>query len=369
MKQIFLPLALIAFGAILAITGHRQWSAAPERAYTAIEGAVLDHEVRVNRLRWEDEVPRAVEVRTRVAVRLEDGSSAGEAVVQSFFSNTDQAWKLAFSKPAGTQVSCLVAADLRHGVFASLAPSGDMVTVIIGSIILLIGVGLLLPFHPPAWVQPAFVSGILSLFFIAGVFMASQFWPAVVQHVKAATWDLVPCQVAAHRSFRSGKSTTHELLLRYTAEGRPREAVLNGSFFGLGVENRSARQCRVNPEKPWQVTLSWGWRPGLFVALFPVPFIAVGVLGLFSSGFQRRIPTGRRPQIQPHGRWGESAGQGFALVFVGSIIGVFASICAEMWLQEHGARWIFSLILLPFVVWLVMIARSFVSSVRKALRS
>lgn len=372
MKHVLLSLALIAMGTTLAVTGHRQWSAAPERSYTSVKATVLDHEVRLNQQRWDDEVPRAVELQTRVTVESGNASGRREAFVQSFFSNSETAWKSAFSHPEGTVVSCLVAPDLKQGVFDSFTPSGDMVTVIIGSVLLIVGIVLLLPLRPPPWGQPAIATSVLLLFFIAGVFMASQFWPAVVQHVAAADWDLVPCEVAAHRSFRSGKTTTRELLVRYTANGKQREAVLNGEFFGLGVESHSVRRCRVNPEKPWQLTLSWGWRPGLGVALFPVPFIAVGFLGLsipFSTS--RRRQTKARPTVKglPRKRWSETAGLGLALVFVGSIVGVFASFCAEMWLQAHEARWFLTLFLIPFVVWVLKIAVTFVSSIRKALRS
>lgn len=372
MKHVFLSLLLIALGATLAITGHRQWSVAPERSYSSVQARVLDHEVRLNRQRWDDDVPRAVELVTRVAVESGNGSAAREAFVQSFFSSSELAWKSALSRPVGTSVSCLVAPDLKQGVFDSFTPSGDMLTVIIGSVILLAGIVLLLPLRPPPWGQPVLVTSVLLLFFIAGVFMASHFWPAVAQHVKAADWDLVPCKVAAHRSIRSGKSTTREFLVRYTAGGRQREAVLNGAFFGCGVENRSARQCRVNPEKPWQITLSWGWRPGLGVALFPVPFIAVGFLGLsipFATPLRRQTKARRNIKSMPRKRWSEPAGLGLALVFVGSIVGVFVSLCAEMWLEAHAARWFLTLFLIPFVAWVLKIAVTFVSSIRKALRS
>lgn len=372
MKHVVLSLILIAMGSTLAITGHRQWSADPERGYKAVKARVLGHEVRLNQQRWDDDVPRAVELVTHVIIESGDAPSRSEAFVQSFFSNSDQAWESALSKPVGTSAACLVAPDLKQGVFDGLTPSGDMLTVIIGSVLLLVGIVLLLPLRPPSWAQPAVAMGVLLLFFIAGVFMASQFWPAVVQHVSAAEWDLVPCQVAARRSFRSGKSTTREFLVRYTAEGKAREAVLNGSFFGLGVENQSARQCRVNPEKPWQITLSWGWRPGLGVALFPVPFIAVGFLGLsmlFSPQLRHPAQSGQTVKTLPRTRWSEPAGLGLVLVFVGSIVGVFVSFCAEMWLEAHEARWFLTLFLIPFVGWVLKIAVTFVSSMRKAMRS
>jgi hypothetical protein len=333
---------------------------------------VLGHEVRLNQQRWDDDVPLAVELVTRVNVEPSDDASRSEAIVQSFFSNSDQAWKSALSRPEGTVVSCLVAPDLKQGVFDGFTPSADMLTVIIGSVLLLIGITRLLPMRPPSWAQSAVVMGVLLLFFSAGVFMASQFWPAVVQHVQAADWDLVPCEVAAHRSFRSRKSTTREFLVRYTAGGRQREAVLNGAFFGMGTENDAARQCRVNPEKPWQITLRWGWRPGLGVALFPVPFIAVGLLGLlmpFSQQMRHQAQSGQTIKTLPRSRWGDSAGLGLVLVFVGSIVGVFVSFCAEMWLEAHEARWFLTLFLIPFVVWTLKIAVTFVGSIRKAMRS
>ena len=372
MKHVLLSLALIALGATLAITGHREWRTDPERGYTAVKATVLNHEVRLNQQRWDDDVPRAVELVTRVIIESGDVPSRREAFIQSFFSNSDLAWKSALSRPEGALVSCFVAPDLKKGVFDGFPPSADMLTVIIGSVLLLVGIILMLPLRPPSWGQPAVVTGILLLFFIAGVFMASQFWPAVIQHVKAAEWDLVPCQVVAHRIFRSGKSTTREFLVRYTAEGKQREAVLNGAFFGLGVENHSARQCRVNPSQPWQITLSWGWRPGLGVALFPVPFIAVGLLGLsipFSPQLRHQTQSVGTIKSPPRSRWSESAGLGLVLVFVGSIVGVFASFCAEMWLEAHEARWFLTLFLIPFFGWILKIAATFVSSIRKALRS
>ena len=212
----------------------------------------------------------------------------------------------------------------------------------------------------------------LLAFFIGGVVTASQMWPAVIQHVRATGWDLTPCQVISHRSYRSGKSNTHELLVRYTAAGQQRETVLNGAFFDLGGESRSAKQCRVSPSKPWQVTLSWGWRPGLGVALFPVPFLTVGLLGLFipfSALLQQQIKSKQTWERLSLGRWEEVIGQGFALLFVGSIVGVFLSLCAEMWLQAHEARWFLTLFLIPFVCWVLKLAWMFISGTRKALHS
>ena len=342
------------------------------RGYLLVEGVVRAHEVRFNRQRWDDDVRDAMEVATRVELHDETNHIRKTAIIHAFFARGDSAWELAASEPAGSRLACLVAADMQQGVRDSLTPSGPMIAMIVGSLIMLAGIVMHLPLRPPSWGHSAVVVAALLAFLIGGVVMASQMWPVVIKHVKAADWDLVPCQIISHRSYRSGKSTTQELLVRYSAAGGQHETVLNGAFFDLGGESRSAKQCRVSPSKPWQVTLSWGWRPGLGVALFPVPFLTVGLLGLFipfSALLQQQIKSKQTWERLSLGRWGEVIGQGFALLFVGSIVGVFLSLCAEMWLQAHEARWFLTLFLIPFVCWVLKLAWMFISGTRKALHS
>ena len=372
MKRILLSIVLLTLGALFAFSGHHHWSTDPVRSYQPAKGIVLDHEVKVNRQRWTDDVPKAMELATRVKFSHDAGRERTTAVVREFFTHGDSAWKLASTEPVGSQVDCLIAPGTQEGIRDSWEPSGPMLAMVVGGVLMLIAVGMHLPLRPVRWGGHALVIAALLAFFIGGVVTASQMWPAVIQHVRATGWDLTPCQVISHRSYRSGKSNTHELLVRYTAAGQQRETVLNGAFFGLGVENKDARQCRVNPSNPWQVTLSWGWRPGLGVALFPVPFLTVGLLGLFipfSALLQQQIKSKQTWEKLSLGRWGEVIGQGFALLFVGSIVGVFLSLCAEMWLQAHEARWFLTLFLIPFVCWVLKLAWMFISGTRKALRS
>lgn len=372
MKRILLSLALLTAGAFLAASGHGHWSADPVRSYQPSKGIVLDHEVKVNRQRWVEDVPKAMELTTRIEFSHDAGRERTTAVVREFFARGDSAWKLSSTEPVGSQVACLIAPGTQEGIRDSWEPSGPMLAMIVGGVLMLMGVGMHLPFRPVGWGGPVLVIAALLAFFIGGVVTASQMWPAVIQHVRATGWDTLPCQVISHRSYRSGKSNTHELLVRYTAAGQQRETALNGALFGLGVENKDARQCRVNPSNPWQVTLSWGWRPGLGVALFPVPFLTVGLLGLFipfSALLQQQIKAKQKWERLSLGRWGEVIGQGFALLFVGSIVGVFLSLCAEMWLQAHEARWFLTLFLIPFVCWVLKLAWMFISGTRKALHS
>lgn len=371
MKRIFLSIALLALGALLAASGRHHWSADPIRSYLPVEGVVLAHEVRLNRQRWDDDVPKAMELATRVELHDGMGRMWKTAVVHAFFSRGDSAWELAASEPAGGRVACLVSSDRLDGVRDSLVPSGPMLAMVVGGLIMLAGIVIHLPLRPPSWGHSAVLVAALQAFFMGGVVMASQMWPVVIGHVNAAEWDLTPCQVISHRSYRSGKSNTHELLVRYTAAGQQHETVLNGAFFGLGVENKDARQCRVNPSNPWQVTLSWGWRPGLGVALFPVPFLTIGLLGLFipfSALLQRQIKSEQTWELLRMEPWQDAISQGFVLLFIGSIVGVFVSLCAEMWLQGEGGRWFFTLLLIPFVGWTLKQGVSFAASVVKAMK-
>jgi hypothetical protein len=375
MKRVFISLLLLVLGAFLTASGYKHWSADPVRGYLPMEGVVLDHHVLLNRQRWEEDVPKAMEVETRVGFLDKSNPPyglQGAVVIHDYFARGESAWDFANSEPLERKVKCLVSPNREHGIRDGIAPSGPMMAMIVGSLIMLAGIVMHLPLRPPSWGHSAVVVAALLAFFIGGVVMSSQMWPVVIKHVKAADWDLVPCQIVSHRSYRSGKSTTHELLVRYSAAGGQHETVLNGAFFDLGGESRSAKQCRVNPSKPWQVTLSWGWRPGLGVALFPVPFLTVGLLGLFipfSTLLQQQIKSKQTWEKLSLGRWGEVVGQGFALLFVGSIVGVFLSLCAEMWLQAHEARWFLTLFLIPFVCWVLKLAWMFISGTRKALHS
>lgn len=371
MKRILLSIVLLTLGALFASSGHHHWSEDPVRSYLPSKGIVLDHEVKVNRQRWVEDVPKAMELTTRIEFPPDAGRERTTAVVREFFTHGDSAWKLASTEPVGSQVACLIAPGTQEGIRDSWEPSGPMLAMVVGGVLMLMAVGMHLPFRPVGWGGHALVIAVLLAFFIGGVVTASQMWPTVIQHVRATGWDLLSCQVISHRSYRSGKSNTHELLVRYTAAGQQRETVLNGAFFGLGVENKDARQCRVNPSKPWQVTLSWGWRPGLGVALFPVPFLMIGLLGLFipfSALLQRQIKSKQTWKLLRMEPWQDAISQGFVLLFIGSIVGVFVSLCAEMWLQGEGGSWFFTLLLIPFVGWTLKQGVSFATSVVKAMK-
>jgi hypothetical protein len=173
----------------------------------------------------------------------------------------------------------------------------------------------------------------------------------------------------------SGKSAQREFVIRYTAAGRGMETVaLDDNSFGLGEAPKPAGgELRVNSADPWQVALSWGWRPILGVGLlFPIPFLAVGMLVFwipFSPGVRRQLRTRERWEDVPKSRWEETLGAGFAVLFVGSVVGAFVSVCAEAWLQQQGMRWFLTLFLIPFVYWFGQLVLKFAKCLRHALQA
>jgi hypothetical protein len=215
-----------------------------------------------------------------------------------------------------------------------------------------------------------------SIFLLGGIGAALGMWPATVTRVRAAGWDLVPCKSVERRSIASDKSSTTQFSFRYTYQGKDYLAVKTLNTFDESSCGTVPSLCRVNPEVPWRVELSWGWRPGLGVALFPFPFLAVGIFALiipFSHRVQRMIheaqkdQAGNRFQI-PADRMTDIGGRLFALVFAGSIVGVFVSVCAEMWIANHDHKWWLTIFLIPFVIAVLFIAKGLVVKVWESWR-
>jgi hypothetical protein len=154
--------------------------------------------------------------------------------------------------------------------------------------------------------------------------------------------------------------------MTYTFNGAKYEAVV-GNTLPFSVDYPVRRECRVNPARPWEVERSWGWRPGLVVALFPVPFLVAGVAGLaFIS-----IPPLRR-SLEVTGsssRWSNVVAAGVGFGFVGSIVGLFVGLCGEMWMADEPVKWFLTVFLIPFVGWVATLAWRFLDSIRLALQA
>ncbi|MCK5000544.1 MAG: DUF3592 domain-containing protein [Anaerohalosphaera sp.] len=140
-------------------------------------------------------------------------------------------------------------------------------------------------------------------FVFFGIFLAAGLgilWPLAVKPIKntisAQSWTEVPCRVvnAAVRSHDSDDGVTYsvDIFYEYEYEGKTyksnRYSFMGGSSSGYQgkkdvvqrYKNAANPVCFVNPDKPHEAVLKHGWNWEMLFALFPLPFIAVGLGGI-----------------------------------------------------------------------------------------
>jgi hypothetical protein len=105
-----------------------------------------------------------MELTTRIEFSHEAGLERTTAVVREFFARGDSAWKLSSTEPVGSQVACLIAPGTQEGIRDSWEPSGPMLAMIVGGVLMLMGVGMHLPFRPVGWAGPVLVIALCWLF-------------------------------------------------------------------------------------------------------------------------------------------------------------------------------------------------------------
>lgn len=113
--------------------------------------------------------------------------------------------------------------------------------------------------------------------------------------IDAESWVATPCKVlrAEVKSHDGEDGTTYSVYILYAYEfdGRTykcdRYDFVGGSSSGYrgkarvvaGYEAAANPVCYVNPQRPSEATLKRGWHPKLLLALFPLPFVLIGVVG------------------------------------------------------------------------------------------
>ena len=373
MVRIFIFVFLSLFGGVFVLAGYQEWKRDETRHYLPSDAMVVGHEMTVDRKRWDEREQEAVRVDTRL--KLEPRGQS-DLVAPRFFKDSADAWKFMLANPMGQNVSCLVSPAGNAVAWNQFWSSPPVWATLIGSVFLIFGLWQLVRWPRFQVRDDAKPVLFCSIFLLAGILGVLLMWPALVTRVRAAGWDLVPCKSVERRSVSSGKSSTTQFSFRYTYQGRDYLAVKTLNTFDESSCETAPSLCRVNPEVPWRVELSWGWRPGLGVALFPFPFLAVGIFALiipFSHRVQRMIheaqkdQAGNRFQI-PADRMTDIGGRLFALVFAGSIVGVFVSVCAEMWIANHDHKWWLTIFLIPFVIAVLFIAKGLVVKVWESWR-
>jgi hypothetical protein len=207
----------------------------------------------------------------------------------------------------------------------------------------------------------------------------------IARTLAAESWVETPCRVlrAEVRDHDSDDGTTYSvyILYEYEFDGRTyksdRYDFMAGSSSGYKDKARvvqaylSAERpvCYVNPQNPSEAVLKRGFHAKLLLALFPLPFLLVGVGGLIGT-LRRKKPASGGASIGPMGPMGQMGLTGPAdgtqvlrpthsprMKFIGiTIVACFwngiVSIFVVGMIRDlsHGGRDLFGLLfMLPFV--------------------
>ena len=139
--------------------------------------------------------------------------------------------------------------------------------------------------------------GFFGIFAVAGLgIMFGVVVPQAVTYVSMKSWVETPGEVIWSRvkSHSGDDGTTYsvDVFYKYEFDGQEFRSntwnVMSGSSSGRGAKQKVVKAhprgreivCYVNPDKPWRAVVNrkLGW--SVLFALFPLPFIAVGVGGL-----------------------------------------------------------------------------------------
>ncbi len=119
----------------------------------------------------------------------------------------------------------------------------------------------------------------------------------IARTIDAESWMETPCKVIEGRvrSHDSDDSTTYSVYILYEYEfagqtyKSDRYSFVGGSSSGHSGKARVVNSykkaenpvCYVNPDSPHEAVLKRGFHPALLFSLFPLPFLAVGLGGLY----------------------------------------------------------------------------------------
>lgn len=215
--------------------------------------------------------------------------------------------------------------------------------------------------------------------------------PAAIKYSAAKGWQETPAKViwSKLRSHSSDDGTTYsvDIFYRYAFNDRVYRSN-TGSYTRSSSSGRASKEkiikahprgakivCYVNPEKPWQAIRKrdLGWS-ALF-ALFPLPFIAIGIGGLWwmLRKHKKNTPT-QNPYLTGSNKSGDSSFQGhkkytqpeieftprakrvkallgilFFAAFWCGITSIFVVIAVKSWLRDNP-EWFLTIFITPFVI-------------------
>jgi len=240
--------------------------------------------------------------------------------------------------------------------------------------------------------------GAIIFFSIFGLVGAGMLYPLgirpIMKTIDAESWAQVPCKIvsAEVKSHSDSDGTTYsiEITYDYEFEGRryssEKYGFMGGSSSGHkrkakiveGYKSAKNPVCFVNPAKPSEAVLKRGFHMGLLVALFPLPFMAVGLGGAIwaikkGTGKGKLKPTVAKwlPEIKAedaigamgvssmpagavvmkpkHSPVGKLIGSIFVALFWNGIVSVFVVQVVSGW-RSGDIDWFLTLFMIPFVV-------------------
>jgi len=277
------------------------------------------------------------------AVRYEythNGQSRAGSVYKRGYTGSEKysdVQKLVEKFPAGQHVSCYV--NPRNPADVVLQRDSLLIGLVLFFPLIFVGIGagglyFIWRKQPPPEARPIAAPitrhgakgkyGLVAFFAIFALAGLGILYPLgirpIAKTLDAGSWVETPCKVvrAEVRSHDSDDGTTYSVYILYSYEhdGQrykcDRFDFIGGSSSGYRRKARLVAQyeamlnpvCYVNPKHPSEAVLKRGFHAKLLLALFPLPFIAVGIGGIYftlrskkrnASGATKWMPKECRP--------------------------------------------------------------------------
>jgi len=211
--------------------------------------------------------------------------------------------------------------------------------------------------------------------------------PGAMRYFSAKSWVETPATIiwSGLKSHSGGDDTSYsaDLFYRYQFQGREYRSngydIISSSSGGRDKKQKivtlhppeSALTCYVNPQKPWQAIVKRDPGASALFALFPLPFLAVGIVGMIWALKKRRAEKARlidpisgsqsqhtepvtrdlSDRILSAGktRWINLFAALFICAFWNGIVSVFVGIAWSAWRKGHPETFLM-IFLIPFVL-------------------
>lgn len=212
--------------------------------------------------------------------------------------------------------------------------------------------------------------------------------PSAMRYFAARSWVETPAtvvwsRVESHSGSKGGTTYSVDLLYRYQFQGREYCSnsynLMSGSSSGRDDKQEvvdshppnSPLTCYVNPQKPWQAIVNRDLGASALIALFPLPFLGIGIGGIVWALKKKRAEKARQidplsnrqePRIEASlpdlpervltagkSRWINLFAALFICAFWNGIVSVFAGIAWSAWKKGHPETFLM-IFLIPFVL-------------------